>query len=50
MNGQRLGYILAVNDHERMVDLQTPGGIAVSLPESRLRFFGGDAAPKYDEP
>ncbi len=42
MNGHRLGYILAVNDRTRMIELQTPGGIAVSLRESRLRFFGGD--------
>ena len=37
MNGHRLGYVLAVNDHARMVELQTSKGIAVSLPESRLR-------------
>jgi hypothetical protein len=42
MNGKRLGYILAVNNGTRMVELQTPGGIAVSMPESRLRLFGGE--------
>jgi len=40
-NGAMLGYVLAVNDHARLVDLQTPGGIAITLPESRLRMFGG---------
>ena len=42
MDGRRLGYILAVNDHARMVELQTPGGIAVSMPESRIHLFGGE--------
>lgn len=42
MNGHRLGYILAVNDHARMVELQTSKGIAVSMPESRLRLLGGE--------
>ena len=40
-NGKMLGYVLAVNDRARMIDLQTPGGIAISMPESRLREFGG---------
>ena len=40
-NGKMLGYVLAVNDRARMIDLQTPGGIAISVPESRLREFGG---------
>ena len=40
-NGAVLGYVLAVNDRARVIDLQTPGGIAITLPESRLRMFGG---------
>jgi hypothetical protein len=41
-DGYMLGYVLAVNDGSRLIDMQTPGGIAISLPESRLREFGGE--------
>ena len=41
-DGHMLGYVLAVNDGSRLIDMQTPGGIAISLPESRLREFGGE--------
>ncbi len=41
MNGRILGYILAVNERGGLVELQTRGGIAISLPESKLRVFGG---------
>jgi hypothetical protein len=41
MNGQSLGYILAVNDLGRLVELQTPDDRAISLPESALRVEGG---------
>jgi hypothetical protein len=40
-NGAMLGYVLAVNDRARLADVQTPGGIAITLPESKLRIFGG---------
>jgi len=40
-NGKMLGYVLAVNDRARMIELQTPGGIAISVPEWKLREFGG---------
>ena len=40
-NGKMLGYVLAVNDRARTIDLQTPGGIAISVPEWKLREFGG---------
>ena len=41
MNGHRLGYVLAVNQRAHSLDVQTPGGIAVTMPESRVRDFGG---------
>ena len=41
MDGHRLGYVIAVNDRARLIELQTPGGIAVSVPESRFRAFDG---------
>ena len=42
MGGHRLGYVLAVNDRARLIELQTPGGVAITMPESRLRLFGGN--------
>jgi hypothetical protein len=41
MNGTNLGYILAVNDVGRMVELQTPGDRAITMPESSLSVQGG---------
>ena len=35
-HGEKLGYILAVNNGSRLVELQTPKGIAVSMPASLL--------------
>ena len=35
-HGERLGYILAVDLDTRMIELQTPKGIAVAMPASRL--------------
>lgn len=42
MNGHRLGYVLAVDRANAVVDLQTGGTAAISVPEARLRAFGGD--------
>ena len=41
MNGQSLGYILAVNDVGHVVQLQMLGDRAISLPESSLRVGSG---------
>src|SRR5690242_8322392 len=41
MNGTNLGYIIAVNDVGRMVELQTPGDRAITMPESSLSVQGG---------
>ena len=35
-HGERLGYILAVDQGTRMIELQTPKGIAVAMPASLL--------------
>jgi hypothetical protein len=35
-HGERLGYILAVDQDSRMIELQTPKGIAVAMPASLL--------------
>ena len=35
-HGQRLGYILAVDQDTRMIELQTPRGIAVAMPAALL--------------
>jgi hypothetical protein len=42
MNGHRLGHVLAVDKANAVIDLQTSGAAAISLPEARLRAFGGD--------
>ena len=34
--GERLGYILAVDQNTRMIELQTPRGIAVAMPAALL--------------
>jgi len=34
--GERLGYILAVDQDTRMIELQTPRGIAVAMPAALL--------------
>jgi len=41
VNGENLGYILAVNDIGRMVELQTPGDRAITMRESSLSVQGG---------
>jgi len=33
-NGERLGYVLAVNEKAHLIDMQLPSGIAVSTPAS----------------
>jgi hypothetical protein len=35
-HGERLGYILAVDQHTQMIELQTARGIAVAMPASLL--------------
>ena len=35
-HGERLGYILAVDQNTRMIELQTPRGIAVAMPAALL--------------
>ena len=35
-HGERLGYILAVDQDSRMIELQTPKGIAVAMPATLL--------------
>ncbi len=42
MGGDKVGYILAVNDLGHMVELQMPGDRAISMPESGLRMQGGN--------
>ena len=39
--GQSLGYVLAVDQAARKIELQTPSGIAVSMPASMLVERGG---------
>ena len=31
-NGERLGYVLAVDQRDRMIQVQTPGGVSVAMP------------------
>ncbi|HMI95623.1 MAG TPA: hypothetical protein VK479_03875 [Micropepsaceae bacterium] len=40
-DGERLGYILAVDQHAGLIELQTPRGIAIAVPASLLVEKGG---------
>jgi hypothetical protein len=40
-HGERLGSILAVDRSTRMIDVQTSGGVAVSMPASLIMDKGG---------
>ena len=40
-HGERLGYILAVDQDAQMIELQTAGGIAVAMPASLLVYNHG---------
>ena len=43
-HGERLGYILAIDHHARMVELQTPGGVAIAMPAALFVDKGGRVA------